>query len=65
MTVYVVLVYVVGFALATIIYMASMAWLMGYKRHWITAATAIILTLCIVAFAALVGILLPTGLLGQ
>ncbi len=63
MVLYIVLVYAVGFALASGVYVVAMAWMMGYRRRWLTAGTGALVIVVVIAFARLLGIILPLGLL--
>jgi len=64
MAVYVLGVYVLGFAISTALWVVGMAWLMGYKRRLVAVVTGVVVALAIVGFANVVGILLPAGLFG-
>ncbi len=64
MAAYIAGVYLVGFAISTVLSIIGVAWLMGYRRRWVTVITAVALAACVVFFANSVGILLPMGILG-
>lgn len=57
-------VYVLGFAIATAIFIMASAWLMGYKRRWVLLMTGVGVAATILWFASLVEILLPMGVFG-
>ena len=65
MAAYTVGAYLVGFVVASGLYVAAMAFLTGYRRRWLALGTAVGIALAVKVFADLVSILLPAGVFGQ